>query len=425
MARLLTLLMLFVVSSTLVASQVQVENVRTSAGSERTRVVFDLSGEVDHRVFNLKDPDRVVIDITGAALSDASSISDAGLVQRMRSAARGEGDLRVVLDTDGPVRTQSFLVRPNDQYGHRLVVDLHPGEERDEPVRTAEGSAQRDFVVAIDPGHGGRDPGAIGPTGLTEKEVVLEVGRKLYHLLDEAPGIKPLMIRDSDIYVPLSERRETARSNNADIFVSLHADATESGGPRGSSVYTLSQTGASSQAASLLAQRENAADLLGDISLSDKDDMTRSVLVDLSRGATLEASVELAGDVLHELAGVGPIHRGDVERAGFVVLKSLDMPSVLVELAFISNPEEERRLREADHQWDLARAVASGVNSYAERHRPSGARMASSGREYEVQSGDTLSGIASEHRVSVSDLRSANDLNGDVLSVGTTLRIPE
>lgn len=424
MARLIILLMLFVASGTLTASQVQVDNVRTSAGSERTRIVFDLSGEVEHRVFNLKDPDRVVIDISGAEIGSSPNVGDAGLVQRLRSAPRGDSDLRVVLDTDGPVRTQSFLVKPNEQYGHRLVVDLHPGEERDEPVRTAEESSQRDFVVAIDPGHGGRDPGAIGPTGLQEKEVALEVGRKLYYLLDEAPGIKPLMIRDSDTYVPLAERRETARSNRADVFVSLHADATESGGPRGSSVYTLSQTGASSQAASLLAQRENAADLLGDISLSDKDDMTRSVLVDLSRGATLEASAELAGQVLHELAGVGPIHRRNVERAGFVVLQSLDMPSVLVELAFISNPEEERRLREADHQWDLARAVARGVSGYAERHRPAGGRMASSEREYEVQSGDTLSGIASEHQVSVSDLREVNDLNGDSLSVGTTLQIP-
>ena len=173
----------------------------------------------------------------------------------------------------------------------------------------------------------------------------------------------------------------------------------------------------------MLAQRENTADLLGDVSLSDKDDLTRSVLVDLSRGATLEASVGLAAEVLQELAGVGPVHRRDVERAGFVVLKSLDMPSVLVELAFISNPEEERRLRQADHQWDLARAIARGVTSYAERHRPSGSRVASA-REYEVQRGDTLSGIARDHQVSVSDLRSANDLSGDRISVGSTLKIP-
>ncbi len=423
MARVLLSILLMLLSGTLVAGQVHVEKVRTSTSDERTRVVFDLSGEAEHRVFTLQDPHRVVIDLSGAALDGDPASASAGLVENLRAAPRGETDLRVVLDLQQAARVQSFLVRPNDQYGHRLVVDLSPSEQRDEPVRTARDSGQRDFVVAIDPGHGGRDPGAIGPTGLTEKEVVLEVGRKLRHLLDEAPGIKPLMIRDSDTFVPLSERREKARSSRADIFVSLHADAVESGGPRGSSVYTLSQTGASSQAASMLAQRENTADLLGDVSLSDKDDLTRSVLVDLSRGATLEASVGLAAEVLQELAGVGPVHRRDVERAGFVVLKSLDMPSVLVELAFISNPEEERRLRQADHQWDLARAIARGVTSYAERHRPSGSRVASA-REYEVQRGDTLSGIARDHQVSVSDLRSANDLSGDRISVGSTLKIP-
>ncbi len=235
--------------------------------------------------------------------------------------------------------------------------------------------------------------------------------------------MEPMLIRESDVFVPLSERRERAREAGADVFVSLHADAVESGGPRGSSVYTLSQTGASSQAASLLANRENSSDMLVGVSLEDKDDLTRSVLVDLSRGATLEQSGGLANDILHQLAGVGPVHRADVERAGFVVLKSLDMPSVLVELAFISNPEEERRLRQADHQWDLARAVASGIGAYRERHRPESVRRAAT--EYEVQRGDTLSGIAQAHRVSVEALRAANDVNGDRLRVGRTLTIPE
>ena len=425
MARLVLAIMLLCLSAALAASQVAVDNVRTSAGSDRTRVVFDLSGPVDHKLFTLKNPDRVVIDLSGARLAETPQVGGKGLLKGLRSAPRGEHDLRLVIDLERTARTQSFLVKPNDKYGHRLVVDLREADERNQPVRTARESEAETFVVAIDPGHGGRDPGAIGPTGLTEKAVTLAVGRKLRHLLDEAPGIKPLMIRDADTYVPLAERREKARSSRADIFVSLHADAVESGGPRGSSVYTLSQTGASSQAASVLAQRENTADLLGEVSLSDKDDLTRSVLVDLSRGATLEASADLARQVLHELAGVGPIHRGNVERAGFVVLQSLDMPSVLVELAFISNPEEERRLRQADHQWDLARAVARGIMSYAERYRPSSAQMTSSTREYEVQRGDTLSGIAQEHHVSVSALREANNLDGDQVAAGATLRIPE
>ncbi len=424
MKRLLFFLLLLAVSSLAVA-QVSVDGVRVWADNDRTRVVFDLSGPVDHSVFSLQDPERVVLDFSGARMRDEDVPRGQGVLQRVRSAPRGDRDLRVVLDLGASVNVQSFLVSPSGNHGHRLVVDLRPQGSRDSPVRTAS-EGHRELIVAIDPGHGGRDPGAIGPRGTRESDVVLAVGKKLAHLLEREPGIRPLMTRDSDVFVPLAERRELARSERADIFISIHADAVESGGPRGSSVYTLSRTGATSQAARLLAQRENAADMIGGVSLADKDDMVRSVLVDLSRGATLEASVELASDMLQELAKIGPIHKRDVERAGFVVLQSLDMPSVLVELAFISNPVEERQLRDPDHQWKLARAIANGVLGYAGRHAPADIRMASGdgAREYRVRRGDTLSGIARQHRVSVADLRAANDLSGDRIVVGTTLRIP-
>ncbi|MCC5856993.1 MAG: N-acetylmuramoyl-L-alanine amidase [Ectothiorhodospiraceae bacterium] len=424
MKRLLFFLLLLAVSS-LAAAQVSVDGVRIWADNERTRVVFDLSGPVDHSVFSLQDPERVVLDFSGARMNDEDVPRGQGVLQRVRSSPRGDRDLRVVLDLEASVNVQSFLVSPSGNHGHRLVVDLRPQGSRDTPVRTAS-EARRELVVAIDPGHGGRDPGAIGPSGTRESDVVLAVGKKLAHLLERESGIRPLMTRDSDVFVPLAERRELARSERADIFISIHADAVESGGPRGSSVYTLSRTGATSQAARLLAQRENAADVIGGVSLADKDDMVRSVLVDLSRGATLEASVELASEMLQELARIGPIHKRDVERAGFVVLQSLDMPSVLVELAFISNPVEERQLRDPDHQWKLARAIANGVLGYAERHMPADVRMASGdgSREYRVRRGDTLSGIARQHQVSVAELRAANDLNGDRIVEGTTLRIP-
>lgn len=417
-------LFLLLFCSSLLAAQAQVENIRVWAENGQTRVVMDLSEAVEHRVFTLTQPDRVVVDISGAALTGESTPGAQGILQQVRSGARGEGDLRLVLDLDRAARTQSFLVKPSGEYGHRLVIDLQAEDERPQPVRSASSSQRRELVVAIDAGHGGRDPGAIGPGGTREKDVVLEVGRKLAFLLGKQPGVRPLLIRDEDVLVPLSERREKARSERADIFISLHADAVESGAPRGSSVYTLSQTGATSQAARLLAQRENAADLIGGVSLADKDDLVRSVLVDLSRGATLEASVELAADVLEQMAEVGTIHKRNVERAAFVVLQSLDMPSVLVELAFISNPVEERKLRNSDHQWELARAMAKGISAYAERHMPGSTRVAESGREHMVQRGDTLSGIARQHQVSISQLRSANELNGDRIVVGTTLRIP-
>ena len=419
--------LLFVLTGQALA--VTVENVRVWSEDDRTRVVLDLSAEAEHRLFTLDDPDRVVIDVTGGRLADGVDATMRGLLQGMRSANRDSGELRLVFDLSGTARAQSFLVKPNGDQGHRLVVDLQHSEKRRQTVRSAPSPDKREFVVAIDAGHGGRDPGAIGPGGTQEKMVVLEVAKKLAYLLEKEPGIRPLLIRDSDTFVPLAERREKARSSEADIFISLHADAVANGGPRGSSVYTLSQSGASSQAARLVAQRENAADLIGGVSLSDKDDLVRSVLVDLSRASTQQASIELAADVLTELSQVGPIHKRDVERAGFVVLQSLDMPSVLVELAFISNPVEERQLRRPDHQWDLARAVAGGVASYRDRHQPA-TRMASaesgngSGREHVVRRGETLSGIAQKHAVSVRELRSANELNGDRITVGSKLRIP-
>lgn len=424
MKRFLLACLLLCLPALLLADQVRVDNVRTSVSAERTRVVFDLTGPVEHRIFTLDDPARVVIDFSGARLQASPEVAGTGVIRRMRSAARDNDDLRVVLDVEREVQTQSFLMDPTGDYGHRLVVDLESGAGGDDPVRTASERRKEDFVVAIDAGHGGRDPGAIGPSGVMEKTIVLQVARRLERELEGMPGVRPLMIRSSDAYVPLAERRETARDNGADIFVSLHADAVASGGPRGSSVYTLSRNGASSRAASMLAQRENSADLLGGVSLADKDDLTRSVLVDLSRGATLEASVELAADVLDGLDAVGHVHKRSVERAGFVVLKSLDMPSVLVELAFISNAQEERLLQQAEYQQKLARAVANGVGRYVERYRPGAGRMTAGG-EYEVQRGDTLSGIARSHQVSVSELRSANDLNGDRITVGSTLRIPE
>ncbi len=427
MKRIFLLLVCLLLQPLFASADTRVDSVRVSHDEDRTRVVFDLSGPSDHKVFHLEDPHRVVIDLSSARMATDNSPSGRGVLQRVRSASRGDDGLRMVLDVEQAVRVQSFLVRPNDQYGYRLVVDLRPDGGRTQPLRQARGadSDRREIVVAIDPGHGGRDPGAIGPGGTREKDVVLEVGRKLAYLLEREPGFRPVLIRDDDVFVPLAERREMARRERADIFISLHADAVESGGPRGSSVYTLSRGGATSEQARMLARRENAADVIGGVSLSDKDDLVRSVLVDLSRGATLEYSVDLASEVLKGLSEVGPVHKRDVERAGFVVLKSLDMPSVLVELAFISNPHEERLLRNPDHQWKLARAINSGIASYAERHTPAELRQAAGGdREHVVRRGDTLSGIARQHRVSVSDLRAANDINGDRIRVGATLRIP-
>jgi len=403
------------------AAEVAVKDVRSWTGPENTRLVLDLSEPVEHRVFTLSDPERVVIDLADARLDPSlvADIQDEGPLRRIRTGRRDDG-VRVVLDLLRESEPKTFLVRPNETYGHRLVVDLERPRAERERVKTAAG-ARDSFVVAIDAGHGGEDPGAIGPAGTQEKTVVLSVARRLAALVDRHAGMRAVLIRDGDYYIGLRERTVKAHEVNADLFLSLHADAFHQRTVRGSSVFVLSENGASSEMARMLARSENRADRIGGVSLEDKDEQLASVLLDLSRAATIESSTGLAESLLGRLAEVGDVHGGQVEKAGFAVLKSLDIPSVLVELAFISNPQEERRLRSAGYQERLARALFEGVRDYAEEQLPA-LRMARA--EYTVRRGDTLSDIARRHSVSVHELRKANDLDDDIIMAGRTLHIP-
>jgi len=403
------------------AAEVAVKDVRSWTGPENTRLVLDLSEPVEHRVFTLSDPERVVIDLADARLDPSlvADIQDEGPLRRIRTGRRDDG-VRVVLDLLRESEPKTFLVRPNETYGHRLVVDLERPRAERERVKTAAG-ARDSFVVAIDAGHGGEDPGAIGPAGTQEKTVVLSVARRLAALVDRHAGMRAVLIRDGDYYIGLRERTVKAHEVNADLFLSLHADAFHQRTVRGSSVFVLSENGASSEMARMLARSENRADRIGGVSLEDKDEQLASVLLDLSRAATIESSTGLAESLLGRLAEVGDVHGGQVEKAGFAVLKSLDIPSVLVELAFISNPQEERRLRSAAYQERLARALFEGVRDYAEEQLPA-LRMARA--EYTVRRGDTLSDIARRHSVSVHELRKANDLDDDIIMAGRTLHIP-
>lgn len=414
-------------------STTSIKSVRTWAGPDHTRVVFDLTGAVEHSLFTLKGPDRVVIDLRDASVAQqlVKAAKPQGLVRQIRAAAHDRNDLRVVLDLSGGVRVKSFAIKPEGSAGHRLVVDLREESATTaqaappKPVKTSPAFVQRDLVIAIDAGHGGADPGAVGPRGTYEKTVVLAVAKKLAQLVEKEPGMTPLMIRDRDVLIPLRDRKEKARKHGADMFLSIHADSVARTTVQGASVYTLSRHGASTEAAKLLAERENSADLVGGVSLDDRDDLVASVILDLSRAANSESSVSLAKSLLQQLGTVGKLHKTSVEHAGFMVLKSLDMPSVLVELAFISNPIEERRLADDAHQWRLARALLAGVRSYRDQNPPLMPRYVDSGgQEYIVKAGDTLSAIAQKHEVSVDRLRSANQLNGDMLMVGHTLRIP-
>lgn len=410
----------------------RIEEVRIWAGPENTRVVLDISHPTDHTLFTLRNPDRVVIDLHPGVLDSERVRLPAGMghVRGVRSANQPNGDVRVVLDLKRSVQPASFYAKPNETYGHRLVVDLKvPGGVV--PLKTAPRAGGRDVIIAIDPGHGGEDPGAQGRKGTFEKKVVLAISRALKKRIDRESGFTAVLTRDGDYFLTLRQRIEKARQYKANMFVSVHADAFKDVRARGSSVYVLSSRGATDEAARWLAERENAADLVGGVSLDDKDDVLASVLLDLSQSATISASMKVGEDVIQELGRVGRVRRSKVQHAGFVVLKSPDIPSILVETAFISNPQEEQKLRDPVQQNMIAEAIMGGVRGYFRTNPPAGTRLASNRSlrssqavTHTISRGDTLSGIASRYQISVRRLRSANGIKGDKIRVGQVLTIP-
>jgi N-acetylmuramoyl-L-alanine amidase len=450
----LLLVVLALVASAALAEQATVQGARIAPAADKTRLVLDASGPVGHRIFALQGPDRLVLDIADARLvgklpkAGADDPSLAGL----RSGVRDGDDLRIVLDLKQSVRVKSFLLGPEQGHGHRLVVDLIPKGTGKAGARLTERAASaavlavsaepaavplsrrtraaRPLVVAIDAGHGGQDPGATGARGTREKDVTLAIARRLAALVAREPGMRPVLIRDGDYFIPLRARILKARKHEADIFISIHADAFDNREARGSSVFTLSERGASSEAAKWLADRENSADLVGGVDLGEGDDVLANVLLSMSQNATLEHSGEVAKAVLANLSQLGATHKAQVQKAGFVVLKSPDIPSVLVETAFISNPQEESRLVNPANQQRLAEAILAGVKAYFRKYRPqslSGGQSVAGGapgHRHVIGRGDTLAEIAKRYRVPLSDLRAANRLSGNEIRVGQVLTIP-
>jgi N-acetylmuramoyl-L-alanine amidase len=361
------------------AHAVEVRAVRLWAGPDSTRVVLDLSGSAQHSLQVLRNPDRVVLDVAGARLAGGAHTAPvgAGAVKQVRMARRPSGELRIVLDLVRPIQAKSFLAAPNDRYGYRLVIDLGVSQGIDTPVKVEHAPPDaRDLIIAIDAGHGGEDPGAIGMHGTREKDVVLAIARELALKINAEPGMKAVLTRNGDYFVPLRDRMRRARAQQADLFVSVHADSIRDRRVDGSSVYILSQRGATDEASRWLAERENASDLIGGVSLDDKDNVLASVLLDLSQSASLSASQVAAERVLHQLNRVGEVRKPLVQQARFMVLKSPDIPSMLVETAYISNPQEELRLRGAAHQAKLAAAIHQGVHDYFYANPPAGTRVA-------------------------------------------------
>jgi N-acetylmuramoyl-L-alanine amidase len=356
--------------TTFAKSSAALTGIRVSQTSDvHTRVVFDLSTSIQHNLFTLKDPQRIVIDLEDTRESRALAVSKkvTSLMKGIRSAKRDSGALRVVLDMKNTVRPRSFVLKPDGKSGHRLVVDLHATNLSPTPIVTNQQQRikqKKQFTIAIDPGHGGRDPGAIGKKGTREKDITLALAKKMKTLINRDPGFKAVLTREGDQYVVLRNRVKKARANKADLFISLHADSYKSARVEGASVYALSLSGASSEAARRIAEKENASDLIGGISLADKDDLIASVLLDLSQTATIQDSLEFGSDVLKNLSKVSTLNNKQVQQAGFAVLKAPDMTSILIETAFLSNPREERKLRSSKHQHKLAKAVFAGIKTH-------------------------------------------------------------
>lgn len=409
----------------------EVKDFRIWAGPDKTRAVLDLDGDVDYQLFTLDNPSRIVIDLKRSSLTGQIHLPEdrnSGSLKRVRHGVRAQDNLRVVFDLTEAVKPQSFLLDPTGEYGHRLVIDLFPesGGAEIEPIPSWDPNPERDVIVAIDAGHGGEDPGSIGPGKTQEKRVTLAVAIELNKELNAMPGVQSFLVRESDYYIELSERYEIARRKRADLFVSVHANSFHSPKPSGSSVYILSRRGASSEAARRLADGENRSDLVGGVKLNDKDDVLASVLMDLSQSATLESSHDVANSILNSLKGIGKVHKAHVEHANFAMLHAPDVPSVLVETAFISNPEEEKKLKDPVYQRKLARAIGEGIHDHFHTTPPPGTWIANHRQpsRHIVSRGDTLGAIANRYDVSLSKLRVANRLRNDSIRIGAVLVIP-
>jgi len=420
--------------SSIVSAATDIESVRLWRSPESTRLVLDLSDRVEHKLLVLENPNRVVIDLANTRLKgnfDGFDLTKTPIVN-VRHAARNGDDLRIVLDLSATVSPKSFTLPANEQYGHRLVLDLF--DKRQQVSKTLERviqRADRKIVIAIDAGHGGEDPGASGPNRLREKHIVLQISKRIKKLFDKSPYFEGVLVRTGDYYIGHRKRTAIAREKQADFFISVHADGFHDPRANGASVYALSTKGATSEAARYLARTENRADLIGGasaLSLNDKDDVLAGVLLDLSMNETLRSSLDAGGYVLKQMDAVARLHKKKVEQAGFLVLKSPDIPSLLIETGFISNPNEASKLKTASYQQKMALAIFNGLQSYYIAQPPVGTLLANrKGSEvitHVVVRGDTLSEIAEDYGVSLSALVRHNAMSSASIRVGQKLLIP-
>jgi len=467
------------------AQSATVNGVRVWRAPDHTRFVLDLDAPVQHSLTFANNPDRIILDIPASTLNaglNTLPLADTPVLA-VRSYVQNKTDLRLVLDLKTKIAPNSFLLKAHSGMHDRLVIDLY-----DEPAAsanpttaavekpaavTATASAnknapvanpvatpaattrpavavvepapapaaidlqgKRTIVIAVDAGHGGEDPGAMGPNRIREKEVTLAIAKELVAAINAQPGFSGKLTRTGDYFIPLKKRRDIARNMKADLFVSIHADAFHKSSARGASVFALSRNGATSETARFLAERENESDLIGgvgNISLDDKDQVLAGVLVDLSMTATLNSSLQVGHHVLNSMGGIAHLHKRHVEQAGFVVLKAPDVPSILVETGFISNPDESRKLATPTYRKQMASSVFKGIRQYFYQHPPAGtyiaAQLQSGGikdfeRQHTVTAGDSLSAIAARYGVGSQQLMQYNKMNSTVVKVGQVIRIP-
>lgn len=481
-------IVLLLLSAVCVAAPIELEGARIIELADRTQVVFEVSAPVKYSSFTLDNPPRLVVDLSDTRLNGSlkNLMLRSSDVRSVRTGIRAGVDLRIVVDMVAGALSKTYLIPPDGKQGYRLAVDvfrngmsnphLLQASLADSPISLVSlGQPQansvsvpklkvisvpKEIVVAIDPGHGGKDPGAIGPRGTREKEVVLSISKRLQALVNSEPGMRAILTRNDDTYLHLRQRIEIARQHQADLFVSIHADAFTDPKAHGSSVFILSTKGASSEAARWLANSENAADLIGGVKLDNEDDFVNTVLFDIYQDATLEFSMHLGEKVLGQLRRIGDVHKPRVERAGFAVLKSPDIPSILVETAFITNPREEAKLHNSRHQQQLAQAIMDGIRTYFRQRplpqqqimvaeaseppvqptpalkqpalaktvpvKPAPAPAPQREQVHIIQRGESLAEIARRYRIGLSELRSLNGLSSNQLRmpVGTALTIP-
>ncbi|MDB2594555.1 N-acetylmuramoyl-L-alanine amidase [Porticoccaceae bacterium] len=411
-----------------------IESVRLWRAPDSTRLVLDLSTAAEHNLFALQNPNRLVVDLSDSQLKTQFDKLDLANtpISGIRVAVRNKTDVRVVLDLKTTVSPKSFSLKANEQYSDRLVIDLFDKKRVvSRSVEEVVKKKNRKIIIAIDAGHGGEDPGALGPRKVREKEVVFQIAKRIEKLFDNNPNFQGELVRSGDYYLAHRQRSQLAREKQADFFISIHADAFTDPQAHGASVYALSTKGATSEAARYLASKENRADLIGgasNLSLDDRDDVLAGVLLDLSMTATLSSSLEAGKYVLKNMGSVARLHKKKVEQAGFLVLKSPDLPSLLIETGFISNPKEARQLSSGKYQQRMADAIYDGLVQFYSEHPPVGTLLAKNGnavaRSYIIAKGDTLSEIAVRYNTSVGKILRYNKMSSSTIRVGQRILIP-